>query len=333
MAKFRLEEKDEFPHPVGPESNFNESMYFNVFDPVKKVGGWFRIGNRVNEGYAEMSVCLFLPDGKVGFMYGRPEITANDKHEAGGLKFKVDEPFKRFSQVYEGEILVLDNPVDMIDPKAAFLNNPTTNCSIKMSYTGVSPLHGGEPTAPDQQTMYGRNFSTGHFNQHTSGQGTITVGDTTYEINGFGWRDHSWGPRYWQNIWWYRLLIGSFDDDMGFMILKITDMDKNTRRVGVVFRDGKYEELLDVDVMTDYSDDPYHRSMRLEARTTDGTFTADGKVRTLLPLRNRRKTDDGTLHTRIAEGMTEWTAEGRTGWGICEYLDQIVDDQPVGFPH
>ncbi len=333
MAKFRLDEKDEFPHLVGPESNFNESMYFNVFDPVKKVGGWFRIGNRVNEGYAEMSVCLFLPDGKVGFMYARPEIRSNDKHHAGGLKFTVDEPFKQFSQTYEGDVLVLDNPHDMIDPKAAFQKYGKTSCSIQLDYTGLSPLHGGEPTSPDQQTMYGRNFSTGHFNQHTAGKGFIKVGDATYEVNGFGWRDHSWGPRYWQNIWWYRLLIASFDDDMGFMILKITDMDKNTRRVGVVFRNGQYEELLDVDLTTDYSSDPYHQSMRIEARTIEGSFFAEGKVRTLLPLRNRRKNDDSVLHTRIVEGMTEWTAEGRTGWGICEYLDQIVDDKPVGFPH
>jgi hypothetical protein len=103
--------------------------------------------------------------------------------------------------------------------------------------------------------------------------------------------------------------------------------------VGVVFRNGRYEELLDVDLMTDYTDDPYHQAVHLEARTAEGDFKADGRVRTVLPLRNRRKTDDGTLHTRICEGMTEWTAEGRTGWGICEYLDQIVDEEPVGFPH
>ncbi|NQV21630.1 MAG: hypothetical protein HQ511_09460 [Rhodospirillales bacterium] len=333
MTDFRLDESDEFPHPVDNAVNFNESMYFNVFDPVQKVGGWFRIGNRPNENYAEMSVCLFLPDGKVGFMYARPEITKNDKHDAGGLRFTVDEPFKRFSQSYQGDVLILKNPREMIDPKAAFQNNPKEACSIELSYTGLSPLHGGEPTAPDGQTMYGRSFSRGHFNQHTAGVGTITVGGTTYTINGFGWRDHSWGPRYWQNIWWYRLLLANFGDDMGFMILKITDMDRTTRRVGVVFRNGRYEELLDMDLMTEYSDDPYHQKIHLEARTTEGSFKAEGQVRTLLPLRNRRKIDDGILHTRICEGMTEWTAEGRTGWGLCEYLDQIVDDQPVGFPH
>ena len=52
----------------------------------------------------------------------------------------------------------------------------------------------------------------------------------------------------------------------------------------------------------------------------------------LIPLRNRRQTPDGEmLVTRISEGMTEWTpADGRTGYGLSEYLDQIVDGEPVG---
>ena len=34
--------------------------------------------------------------------------------------------------------------------------------------------------------------------------------------------------------------------------------------------------------------------------------------------------------TRISEGMTEWRSDGRVGFGLSEYLDQIVDGHPVG---
>jgi hypothetical protein len=51
----------------------------------------------------------------------------------------------------------------------------------------------------------------------------------------------------------------------------------------------------------------------------------------MIPLRNRRKRDDGTdLVTRITEGMTEYTCDGKTGYGLSEYLDQIIDGKPVG---
>ncbi len=57
----RLDPADEYMHELGPESNFNESMYINCFDPVNNVGGWFRMGNRANEGTAEMTVaCISL---------------------------------------------------------------------------------------------------------------------------------------------------------------------------------------------------------------------------------------------------------------------------------
>jgi len=37
------------------------------------------------------------------------------------------------------------------------------------------------------------------------------------------------------------------------------------------------------------------------------------------------------LVTRIGEGMTEWTLpNGRVGYGLSEYLDQIVDGAPIG---
>ena len=36
------------------------------------------------------------------------------------------------------------------------------------------------------------------------------------------------------------------------------------------------------------------------------------------------------LQTRITEGMTEYRCNGRVGYGMSEYLDQIVDGQPSG---
>ncbi len=57
-----------------------------------------------------------------------------------------------------------------------------------------------------------------------------------------------------------------------------------------------------------------------------------GSVLGLIPLRNRRHDSDGNeLVTRISEGLTEWTLDdGRVGYGLSEYLDQIVDGAPVG---
>ena len=56
-------------------------------------------------------------------------------------------------------------------------------------------------------------------------------------------------------------------------------------------------------------------------------WRVSGRVMRLIPLRNRR---DG-MTTRISEGLTEWTIDDdRIGYGLSEYLDQIVDGEPVG---
>ena len=53
-------------------------------DGPHRTGGWMRLGNRVNEGYAELSVCLYLPDGRIACQFQRPNITANDRFDGGG---------------------------------------------------------------------------------------------------------------------------------------------------------------------------------------------------------------------------------------------------------
>ena len=86
-----LAPEDEYNHEPDPVPNYNESMYFNVVDHHSRLGAWFRLGNRVNEGYAEMSCCVYLPDGRVGCMYQRPGISSNEAFDAGGLSFEGEE--------------------------------------------------------------------------------------------------------------------------------------------------------------------------------------------------------------------------------------------------
>ena len=63
--RMRLDPADDLLHPLEEASNFNESRYYNFFDATAGLGGWVRMGNRPNEGYAELTVCLYLPDGRV----------------------------------------------------------------------------------------------------------------------------------------------------------------------------------------------------------------------------------------------------------------------------
>ena len=97
-------------HELGPEPNFNESMYFNAYDPGARLGAFFRLGNRANEGTGEMTICLYLPDGRVGFMFARPRVTTNDAFDAAGMRFEVVTPFEELRVSYEGSVVLLERP-------------------------------------------------------------------------------------------------------------------------------------------------------------------------------------------------------------------------------
>jgi len=351
----RLDESDEYMHELGPEPNFNESMYINCFDPEQEVGGWFRMGNRANEGYAEMTVCLYLPperrppapgataaepsDHQVAFMFKRPTIEDNDALDAGGLTWTMVTPFEELRVDYEGKVVVLDEPEQMAEPKQAFATNPYAEAEVHLTFTGQGrpSMFGGEPDQPHERP--GEEFAKGHYEQLVEGAGTIRVGERAWEIRGYGLRDHSWGPRYWQAPWHYRWLTANVDRDFGFMASRVAKQDGPGTRGGFVWEHGTLHLCDDVEIHTETRGaDHYHERIRATLRSSRSSreWDVSGEAISLIPLRNRRRAPDGEwLQTRISEAYTRWTVhsgsfEGRVGFGMSEYLDQIVDGVPVG---
>jgi hypothetical protein len=322
----RLEAHDDYMHELGEEPNFNESMYFNLYDPSRRVGGFLRLGNRANEGYAEMTVCLYLPDGRVAFMFDRPRISNNEAFRAGGMSFEVIRPFEELHVAYDGKVLLMDDPLAMADPKAAFSSNPTAECQVQLTFTGLSIGFGGEPE--ERTEAPGAEFARGHYEQLTAGLGSITIGSDSWEVDGFGLRDHSWGARSWQAPWYYRWLTANFGPGFGFMASRVAAQEGPGTRGGFVW-DGTGMHLCPrIEIATQWlGQDQYHDTVRATLATGDQKWQVEGKVLSLVPLRNRR---DGRV-TRISEGLTRWTlSDGRVGYGWSEYLDQIVDGHPVG---
>src|ERR1700723_3752558 len=266
----RLEPQDEYTHAPDAASNYNESMYFNVFDPKTKVGGWFRLGNRPNEGYAEMSVCVYLPGGRIGFMFGRPKIAGNAEMNAGGLKIEVVEPFKRLRLTFEGKVCLLERPFEMAHPSKAFRDNPQVDCRIELDYEGVSPMYGGETVRADgkpREIDPEKSFAKAHYEQHVAARGRFTVGGESFEIDGFGLRDKSWGPRYWSAINWYRWCPMNFGRDFGMMLSIVTGDDGHPREGGMVYVDGAYDLISECKIDTDWDEHGYQTALRAKMKT------------------------------------------------------------------
>ena len=333
MAEYILSERDEYAHTPTTDSNFNESVYVNGIDHQSATGFWMRLGNRVNEGHAELQLCFYLPDGRLVCQFQRPDITDNKSFSAGGMSYQVGEPHRSVTMRYAGEVMVLEELNLLRDPRNLFAKADKQHIEIESALSSISPVYGGAPADDTQLTMYGRDFSLGHLFQHMRTKASIRLGNHTYEVDGFGWRDHSWGPRYWTNINFYRLFIVNFDNGDGFTMLKITDREGTTRRVGVMNIGGQFEEIIDVDLVTQWSEMKDPKRIDLGLRTPKRAVLLHGEVETLAPLSNRRKLADGSeLRTRIAEGFTKWTWRDLSGYGLSEYIERVEDGVPVGYP-
>ncbi len=305
--------EDDYTHPLGPEENFNESVYFNFFDREKRQGGFIRMGNRANEGHAEMTVIVYQPDGSALFNYKRPQITTNDGWDAGGCKIEVLVPGEKIKTSYEGSVVYLKDPREMREPSVAFKENPHKRLKLELIHEGVGPIYGHVADPSDSSNQFAR----AHYEQHMKVSGTLQVDDEPpMTITGHGLRDHSWGPRYWQSTPSYRWITGNFGDDMGMVVSIVGD------RVGGVFHIGDtLARITDVKLDTSYEGNTnYHNGLSATITLEGGAVhKLEGKVTGFIPLRNRR----AGAFTHIGEGMTEYTLDGvRKGYGLSEYLDQ-----------
>ena len=119
MSDRRLSEADDYVHPAGTDGTWNESRYIDFYDPRTGAGGWFRIGMRPNEGHAEVSACVNLPDGRTGFYFTRAPVDGNQL-AAGGQEWMVGDPYRATTVSYRGPLLLLDDPWVLTDPRQAF---------------------------------------------------------------------------------------------------------------------------------------------------------------------------------------------------------------------
>lgn len=325
-----LLDSDDYMHPNTGEENFNESAYYNFYDPKVRLGGFVRLGLRPNEGKGEMTVCLYLPDGTVGFMYKRPEVTTNERFVGGGLEFEVKAPFKEHAIRYDGSVIRMARPLELSDPRKAFTENPFQKVSLALRYEGLSPGFGGEPREERDGRMVsvkvekaGQDFARGHLEQHGRATGTVTVDGTAWQVDGFGLRDHSWGPRFWQAPDHYRWLTMNFGADAGIAAALTVQRDQRRVEGGYLYSAGAPNRLVGhVEVESTFGgEQKLHEKLTATVHPVDGGAPEriEGRVLAMVPLRNRRN----GVTTRIAEGLTEWRWGDRVGYGWSEYLDHV----------
>jgi hypothetical protein len=328
----RLTDADEGLHEPGDQINWNESRYVDFWDPTRRIGGWFRIGARPNAHYAEMSACVFLPDSRVAFAFDRAEMNGNAL-TAGGQAWEVVEPWRTNRVRFDGAMSIFDDPWVLTNPKKAFASSPQCEAEVALTCT----VAGLDATMGQDQDQHRMIFLPGqadfHYQHMAHVTGTIRLGDETFEVDGRGAKDHSWGPRNWHAKIYLRWLICCIDDDNGFMLTRAVGPTAQTRS-GFVLTDGRFSVVDGFDMTNHYAGGPNYELLQTEVvvRSDGLEWSATGVPQQYLPLRHRQRNAAGVEATlRIVKQPTDWRfADGRTATGHLEYHDLVEDGVPVG---
>lgn len=318
--------EDDYLHEVQPASNFSETNLFYYAGKTsagKTVGGIIRVGNKPNEGYAEGTVLYFPGDGSALFQYERPEISDNASWKVSGWDLNVVTPGGiEFNSNYKGKALYLKDSRQLANPKVAY-QQPKVDLALNLNHFGKSPMaefrYKKKLDDPGQKDI----ADTRGLHQLTSFSGSVTIGENATEtIEGYGWRDHNWGPRNWQAFPRHVFYTANFGDERGFVLFQTEG------GLGYFMHEGpdKLFEVTALDIVTEYEDDGREpKSMRAEVTLENGaTHIIEGQQAGFIPLRNRR---DG-MTTHLGYSLWNYQLDGKhEGCGIAEHLSQSETEE------
>ena len=321
----------EYRHEPDDTPSYNESTYYNFTSPDSGAVGWLRIAVQPNRPAGQATALIFLPHGETLMTFKRVQETDAAALAVGPIAIEVDEPHRRQRLTFDGPISVFAEPRALSDPKAAFRAAPVADVHIDLTVTGNGDSFGA--SGEDRANILEETMALGHYEQFILLDGTLRVGEEEYAINGGGLRDHSWGPRDWAGPLYYRWISACFDDGLALMGLEVAQPDGTFTRRAAIGADGVAVEAQIGDVTVEWTDDGFCRALSCAIKSAHGDLTLTGTARQpeqFVPLRHHRPEEGASALTRIGYSSYEFSlGDGRSGLGIIEVLDRLVDGLPI----
>lgn len=184
-----------------------ENMMFALHDPTTSMGLMFHLGSRPDDwtmwhdqAYVMVPPGL-LPDdapgagGSVHWMWAYHR-TAPERRPAGSnLAFECVEPFRRWRVTFDGYMLVTPND-EMLAGLAREGVHQKVNVDLDVEMlTPAFDLQAAAGSDRSDGTWESQGWADGHYQQLYRATGPVTIGASTIDFTGYGWRDHSFGSR------------------------------------------------------------------------------------------------------------------------------------------
>lgn len=256
---------DDFPHAVGPEADWQESVVLIFHDEASGLSGFLRAGSEPNERLSQPYVSFVSRDG---------------------LRYRhhpFDTPMRDGDRTPDG---FASGPVTWRIPRGEYVHVTAKTADVDVDLR----MHDGFASQPWQ--MFGpgglAQLAPGHLESSGRVEGVVTIGGRRFEIrDGLGHRDHSWGTRNVRVMRNFRWVAGTCGPDLSFSGICVHMANGMFMRGGWVRQDGAMKPLAGFDVVAQINVDGVSTrggyaewkladggAVRVDAEVIDGIVTS-----------------------------------------------------------
>ncbi|MBU7015550.1 MAG: hypothetical protein HXS52_00605 [Theionarchaea archaeon] len=285
-------------HPPGPEKEWNESYYFNFYDPRTCIGGFTRIGFKPNKNEAVGYLFLFYQNEILKVVLQDKVETVPERIQVGSLQFVPEWTLAFSGKMAGGEATI-------------------RNVDVRLKYAPLHTEFSYLACVTSQQQEICKVVCADHYEQMGLVTGRITVDSCSQDIRALGERDHSWGERDWNapDLWIY--VTAPFDPEFGINIaqMRINGEEINT---GFIMENGENFPVLDVKAECITQDGRQKEVLYRISDVRGRRFTLKGRVLNTVQIPYR-----GRGVSVLNENLTSFECGKKKGYGIAEYLVRI----------
>ena len=283
---------------MNKELDYNESYYFNFHDQDNGLTAFMRIGNKPNKD--EKSVFLFMieKDRVCGIRNAVP--CDDDKMFCSGLRFTKEGDVWHIT--YQGPLFdVAKEPVPIMS-------------SIDVCWKPMNPEMDYHDCVDAKGAAMSAQTASEHFEQFGIANGKVVIGDRNYDVKATGERDMSEGVRDWGAAKMWMWLNSVYGEDLGFNATKlctpIGDVD-----AGYVGTKESNDPVVGIKIDLTYDGSiPKSYSMVMNGKS-GREYTVEAKI-----IRYATLPMQGSKDMLLVETISETVMDGRTGYGIAEFL-------------
>lgn len=216
-----------------------ENLVFQVHDAASGLAVWCHWG-RMPEAPEiwEGLFALYLDGGELLVSRAFARSPSPDTASGGALSFRCVEPGRLWAMRFDGMARSTSTAELARGP---LVDGAVEPVSVELTFTGLHPLwsaHGA---------MDGQTWAQAHLEQAGRISGRVDVRGRCVEIDAFGFRDHSYGPRDYSGLLGDTWCTAVFPSGRAFLTLDVWQIEGPSLRKGFIWDGTTVTEAVAID--------------------------------------------------------------------------------------